>query len=528
MSAVPADFRVASPWRTSLPAFLLLVAAILLLYRNTAAVMGDIWWRSETFAHCLLVVPISLWLVWRQRDRLAALTPRPQPWILLPMLATASVWLLSDLVVVGAAAQFALVAMLVLAVPLVLGLEVAYAILFPLLFLFFGVPFGEFVVPTMMELTADFTVSALQLSGVPVFREGQHFVIPSGNWSVIDECSGVRYLMASFMVGTLFAYLNYRSYRRRAAFMLFSLLMPVLANWLRAYFIVMLAHLSGNKIATGVDHVLYGWVFFGAVIFLMFLIGSRWSQPDESPSDRGASTIASRLRDAPNALSGRVVSLALAGVLVALLPHMALWGLQRAEGTAAKATVQLPAQLADGWSSASNGSKFAGWAPIFTNPSAEATQTYTSPAGTVGVHIAYYRGQADGRKLVSSTNMLVPMRSDDWNLMVGGRKDVVAGTRTIGVNMAEILGKSQLGAESRSHLVVWRVYWIDGRFVAGDVAAKIHGGLARLKGRGDEGAAVVLYADGDTVAASNAALETFVQTNHETLNALLQRTRDDR
>lgn len=522
MSAVPANFRQASPWRTSLPVFLLLVVAILLMYRDTAEIMVGIWWRSETFAHCLLVLPISLWLVWRQRDRLAALTPRPQPWMLLPMLVTASVWLLSDLVVVGAAAQFALVTMLVLAVPLVLGLEVSAVILFPLLFLYFGVPFGEFVVPTMMELTADFTVSALQISGVPVFREGQSFVIPSGNWSVIDECSGVRYLMASFMVGTLFAYLNYLSYRRRAAFMLFSLLMPVLANWLRAYIIVMLAHLSGNKIATGVDHVLYGWVFFGVIIFLMFLIGSRWSQSQDTPSDRAASA----LGHAQKVLPGRVISLALAGLLVALLPHMAVWALERAENAAAPVKIQLPPRLADGWSS--EGSKIVAWAPIFTNPSAETTQAYISPAGTVGLHIAYYRGQADGRKLVSSTNVLVPMRSDGWNLMVGGRRDVVASMGTISVNTAEILGEPQLGTVRRSHLVVWRVYWIDGRFVAGDVAAKIHGGLARLKGRGDEGAAVVLYADADTVAASNAALEAFVQANHDALGALLQRTRDDR
>lgn len=526
MSAVPANSREASPWRTSLPMLLLLVVAILLMYRDTAGIMVGIWWRSETFAHCLLVLPISLWLVWRQRDRLAALTPRPQPWMLLPMLVTASVWLLSDIVVVGAAAQFALVTMLVLAVPLVLGLEVSAVILFPLLFLYFGVPFGEFVVPTMMELTADFTVSALQISGVPVFREGHNFVIPSGNWSVIDECSGVRYLMASFMVGTLFAYLNYRSYRRRAAFMLFALLMPVLANWLRAYIIVMLAHLSGNKIATGVDHVLYGWVFFGVIIFLMFLIGSRWSQPEDTPSHRASSAVASDLGHAQKVLPGRVIPLALAGLLVALLPHLAVWALERAESAAAPVTIQMPSRLADGWSS--EGSNIVAWAPIFTNPSAETTQAYTSPAGTVGLHIAYYRGQADGRKLVSSTNVLVPMRSDGWNLMVGGRRDVVTSTGTISVNTAEILGKSQLGTARRSHLVVWRVYWIDGRFVAGDAAAKIHGGLARLKGRGDEGAAVVLYADADTVAASNAALEAFVQANHDALGALLQRTRDDR
>ena len=60
MSAVPANSREASPWRTSLPMLLLLVVAILLMYRDTAGIMVGIWWRSETFAHCLLVLPISL------------------------------------------------------------------------------------------------------------------------------------------------------------------------------------------------------------------------------------------------------------------------------------------------------------------------------------------------------------------------------------------------------------------------------------------------------------------------------------
>ena len=532
MSAIPADrrttssWRTASPWRTALPAFLVLAATILLLYRDTAMTMVGIWWRSETFAHAFLVLPISLWLVWRQRKRLAAMTPRAQPWVLLPLLAVAVVWLLSDLVVVNAASQFAFVAMLVLAVPAVLGLEVALAILFPLLFLFFAVPFGEFMLPAMMEWTADFTVFALQVTGVPVFREGQHFAIPSGNWSVIDECSGVRYLMASFMVGTLFAYLNYRSYKRRAIFMLVSLLAPVLANWLRAYIIVMLAHLSGNKIATGVDHVLYGWVFFGAVIFIMFMIGARWSEPDESPAGAGKTGGRSRLTGAQPVSAGPMLTTVLVGVVIALLPHIMLGGLLRAEGAAAEAKVDLPLRLADGW--AADGAQLVAWTPKFGSPSADAARAYSGPAGTVGVYLAYYRGQSDDRKLVSSQNVLVYMMDRDWNLIVRRDRDVPAVQQTITVRTAEILGQPQPGSVRRPHLVVWRVYWIDGRFIAGDAAAKIAGVLARLQGHGVEGAAIVLYADGETVAASNATLEAFVQANLGSLNALLQRTRDAR
>ena len=57
MSAIPADLPIASPWRAALPAFLALVLAILLLYRDTATVMVGIWWRSDTFAHASWCCP---------------------------------------------------------------------------------------------------------------------------------------------------------------------------------------------------------------------------------------------------------------------------------------------------------------------------------------------------------------------------------------------------------------------------------------------------------------------------------------
>ena len=138
--------------------------------------------------------------------------------------------------------------------------------LFPLAFLFFAAPVGEFLMPWLMARTADFTVFALRLSGIPVYREGLHFIIPSGSWSIVEACSGVRYLIASLMAGTLFAYFNYRSLRRRLLFVVVALLVPIVANWLRAYFIVLFGHLSDNKLAVAADHLIYGWVFFGVVI----------------------------------------------------------------------------------------------------------------------------------------------------------------------------------------------------------------------------------------------------------------------
>ncbi len=77
MSALPSELDKPAPWRLALPALVALLLAIGLVFRDTAMVMADIWWRSETFAHCMLVVPMMLWLVWRKRAVLAAMTPRP-------------------------------------------------------------------------------------------------------------------------------------------------------------------------------------------------------------------------------------------------------------------------------------------------------------------------------------------------------------------------------------------------------------------------------------------------------------------
>lgn len=523
MSAIPADaLPAASPWRRALPAVLALVAAILWLYRDTGLAMFDVWMRSDTFAHGVLVAPITLWLIWRQRDRLAALTPRAQPWVLLPMAGVALLWFAADLVVVNAPAQFALVGLLILAVPAVLGWQVTHAILFPLLFLLFAVPFGEFMVPPMMEWTADFVVYALQLTGVPVLREGLQFVIPTGNWSVIDECSGVRYLMASFMVGSLFAYLNYRSYKRRAVFMAVALAAPILANWVRAYIIVMLGHLSGNKIAAGVDHILYGWVFFGFVIFVMFMIGMRWAQP-EAPApaagDRGGDPGAGAMR------SRAMATLGAALVLVAL-PHAAVSALQVADRSAADASVVLPDRLAGGWEPAA--APIADWTPNFVNPSAQVQGAYTGPAGTVGVYIAYYRAQNAERKLVNSLNGLISINERVWRQPATGTHTLQTAQGPVTLRQARLVGPSGVPGRGQADLQAWQTYWVDGRFMTRDIDAKLAGAASRVQGRGDDGAVLVLYADEGSPERSRAALDAFARDHWATLTTVLAEARDAR
>ena len=526
MSAVLTPTLTANPWRSALFALALVWLLLGLLYADTVTSMVGIWWRSETFAHAMLVPPIAMWLVWRQRDALARIDPAPQPWFLLGLAVFAVMWLLADLVLVNAAAHFAWVAMLVLAVPAVLGWRVALQILFPLLFLFFAVPIGDFMLEPMMDWTADFTIAAVRLSGVPVYREGLQFVIPSGSWSVVEACSGVRYLIASFMVGTLFAYLNYRSYWRRAVFMLVAILVPIVANWVRAYGIVMLGHLSGNTIAVGVDHLLYGWLFFGVVVMFMFLIGARWSEPDVAPEGQ----VMPAAQGAPYTgfAPARPWAVAVAAAAVLAAPHLSLQALQLWEQGRPVPVLALPAQLGAGWTLAESRlpandepPRFASFRPRFENPAVQQAAVYSSSAGRVGVYLAYYRGQAGDSKLVTSVNMLVHNEDQRWNQVATGAARSEAQGMQVPWRSARVLGR-QLPGEPRAQLTVWRTYWIDGHWVAGDARAKLVGALARLRGQGYEGAALVLWADHEAPAEAQALLNAFARENLPAMDALLR------
>lgn len=517
--ALKQNATLAPAWRQALPALMLLLAWILFLYRDTGIAMVTIWYRSETFAHAFLVPPISLWLIWRQRHLIAAQAPHPAFGMLVLVAGAAFAWLMGDLVAVNAVAQLSLVTLLVLAVPAVLGLPITRLIIFPLGFLFFAVPIGEFVMPQLMEWTANFTVLALRLSGIPVYREGLQFVIPSGNWSVVEACSGVRYLLASLTVGTLFAYLNYQSNRRRVVFALVSLVVPVLANWMRAYIIVMLGHLSGNKLAAGVDHLIYGWVFFGIVIMLMFIIGARWAEPDKVLLPQASDTPVSTATISAAKLWAMAASFA----VLAALPLAANWAIDRSEGAV---TVQLnaPAALAPNWQTMTPA--VADFKPAYDNPSAEINTSYASRGQAVGLYLGYYNHQDYNRKLVSSSNVLVLSNDPKWARVSSGARSVAVNGQPVVVRTAELRQHSLASSGSQNRLLVWQIYWINGRLTSNDYLAKVYSAFYRLTGRGDESAVLVLYTQkGDQASSAEALLESFVSDNYVAINALLMGAR---
>lgn len=264
---------------------------VLVLFHDTVAGMVRTWWVSETFTHGFLVLPLVAWLLYRDREKLLPklVYARPDWPVAFLAFVPSLLWLLGHIASIVVVEQIAVVLMLITVIVAILGRQVARHMAVPLLFLLFLAPVGEELVPVLMSITADLTVAAVRLTGIPVFREGLFFALPSGNWSVVEACSGIRYLIASIMLGALFAHLVIPRRSMQLVFIALSATVPILANAARAYLIVMIGHLSDNELAAGADHLVYGWLFFGVVMLILFAIGNLFTRVDT----RGESMLAS-------------------------------------------------------------------------------------------------------------------------------------------------------------------------------------------------------------------------------------------
>ncbi|MFC1747505.1 exosortase A [Pseudomonadota bacterium] len=464
-----------------LAAFLLVLAVC---YYSTYASMVSIWTRSETYTHGFIILPICAWLIWRIRDQIAATLPQAN-YLGVPMLlGLGLIWLFANYVGVQAAEQLAATLMIPVLVFTLLGWQATSVMAFPLAFLMFAVPIGEELTPVLINFTADFTVAMIKLVGIPVYREGAFFQLPTGDWSVVAACSGVRYLIASLTLGVLYAYLNYQSPLKRTVFITASFIVPIIANGLRAFMIVMIGHFSGMELATGVDHLVYGWVFFGIVIFIMFYIGSFWRDDDSDVTLHG---VRWSLGNLLHTSAMHKLLIFAVGMLLVLWPikyqlEQQSLDLSRVQEVAVSAPT--------GWTEKAASSN--AWKPAYNGLDREFLSSYEDDDGNVvTLFIGYYAQQRQDAELGNFDNVLVDEDDEYWRI-IHGNQLVLPG---LGVDASTAIIKSY----SDAYLMTY-FYYVDGQWATNKYETKFLQAKARLLGGSNDGAIITIvtqHRDGD-------------------------------
>lgn len=385
-----------APWRQPLALLAFAWAADLILLLPDWMAMADQWWNISTYNHILLVPVIVAWLVHERMPQLARLTP--QAWW--PGLVLASgagfVWVLGEFAGLSVAQQAGAVGLLIASVLALLGPRIGAVLAFPLAYMVFLVPIGDELVPALQMITAGITIALTHLSGISAVIDGVFIHTPAGLFEVAEACSGVKFLIAMIAFGVLAAEVCFRSWRRRVAFLAVCLVVPVLANGVRAWATVFAAQFVGADKASGFDHLVYGWIFFAVVIALVLAISWRFfDRPlDQAPVDMDridASVLIGRLQEL------RVGNTAaLLGLLFILLAGQA-WA-RAADALSAPLPHEIVLPEVPGWHRVPYSPQVA-WEPLAQGADHRLLGRYADVHGReVEVFVAVYGSQGDGRE----------------------------------------------------------------------------------------------------------------------------------
>lgn len=260
--------------------FWLLTISLLLIwfvsFSSAIVSAAEIWAGNEIFNHGFLIVPGSLFLIYRSLIKQKTLNFSPNYFLLIPIILALMVYQFGKVGDINVFMHIATFTCLPLMIWMCVGNSVANTIKFPLIFMLFSIPIGEQLIPHLQELTTNLAVPILNVFNVPVFRSGLYLEIPQGQFLVAEACSGISFFIGSLVFGSLYTYLTFRTLPNRILFIVISLTLPIIANAIRVFGIIYIAYLTDMEHAAGADHLIYGWFFYLIVLFILVMLGEFW------------------------------------------------------------------------------------------------------------------------------------------------------------------------------------------------------------------------------------------------------------
>jgi exosortase len=151
---------------------------------------------------------------------------------------------------------------------------------FPVAFIFIAVPWPTSletpVIQGLMRIVAHVAAETAMLLGTPAQVEGNLIRVSNGLVGVNEACSGIRSLQTSLMIGLLFGEVKRLSVLRRVALVACAGAIALLANFVRAVFLVMVAATENlSEVSRWHDIAGYSIIafVFVATLALAYLLG---------------------------------------------------------------------------------------------------------------------------------------------------------------------------------------------------------------------------------------------------------------
>lgn len=254
---------------------LILAGAILWFYWPNLVKLANALTTNEDYSFGLLLPLVSGYIVYLKWPQIRQHVWQPSWMGLLIIFLGFGLYIFGDLVAVFYLAPISFLVVFTGLLFLLGGLELVRMLWFPLFLLFFMVPLPSMVIKNLtlpLQLISSWLAAGMLNSiGIPLVRQGNVIDLGVRQLQVVDACSGFRYVLSLFALGSIYCFL-YQRCLWKAAILLISLVpAAILANALRVAAMGLYPALQ-----EGFLHSFSGWLIFvfcfGLLAFLNWFL----------------------------------------------------------------------------------------------------------------------------------------------------------------------------------------------------------------------------------------------------------------
>ena len=260
--------------------YLLLGALALLSIPILRDLIAD-WIRDDNYSHGFFIIPISIYLFYRQRHDLVSPAASAKSGMVVFILGCLGM-------ILGVAASEYFTTRLSMVI-ILSGIALYYLgtanfrkVWFSFFFLLFMIPIPAVIYNAatfpMQLFATKVSTGLLQVIGVPCVRHGNVIQLPDYALEVLEACSGLRSLVTLMALGALYGYLTLDGKLRPILLFIATIPVAIVTNIFRIFVTAIAAYAISTGFAEDFLHEISGLLVFVTALIMMLILGGilRW------------------------------------------------------------------------------------------------------------------------------------------------------------------------------------------------------------------------------------------------------------
>ncbi|NCB26227.1 MAG: exosortase/archaeosortase family protein [Bacteroidia bacterium] len=252
------------------------VVFFLVAYFPVFRILAGKWAESEDYSHAFLTLPIILYMVFQNRQRVLETPATFTPLGLVTLLLASALYYFGLLTEVHTVIALAMYLAVLGTVVFLFGIRSLWVLFTPLLLLLMLIPFPE---QLYIQLTFPLQLKVSQMSeaiinlvGIPLHRAGNVLTIPQKSFEVVEACSGLRSVITLLTLSVVMGYFLLERTPAKLLLVAASIPVAIFVNLIRVVVIVLAFYYFGLDLYEGTLHTVAGLGIFLIALVTLFLL----------------------------------------------------------------------------------------------------------------------------------------------------------------------------------------------------------------------------------------------------------------